>query len=367
LSAAPRPGAFECDRWQVLQLVKDTARATGIGEREIAVLSAHLSVLPRGPVRASDLLISFAEIGGILDRANCMDERRFRRGEARLAELGFVARKLSGNGRRYPVRDGRGQIVDAYGLDLRPLFLRLAELEALRTALAEEEAARRALRSRISARLSALRRDMEARGGALPAPLAELVSGLARLIRRARVALPELLAAETTLLAQLSTVLAATPEPGPAMTAEVGISPDKSAADAGQIVRRMESLGKENIASSGLPADIPRLWRVCPRIAAYFPDPPRHAHDLHRIGQDFLGFIGLRDREALDILTAHPLADLLRMLEYLTGRLAQLGNPKVYFLSMLRAYDRGEAVAGGQIRRSSPIMTAVITHRAMAL
>jgi hypothetical protein len=53
------------------------------------------------------------EIGALLERANCMDKRRFRRGEAPLVALGFVRRKLSANGRRFPVRNAQGQIVDA--------------------------------------------------------------------------------------------------------------------------------------------------------------------------------------------------------------------------------------------------------------
>ncbi len=338
MSPAPRPGAFILDRWQVLQLVKDTSRALGLGEREIAVLAAHLSVLPKGPVRANQLLMSYAEIGGLLERANCMDERRFRRGEARLAEIGLVTRKLSGNGRRYPVRDGRGQIVDAYGIDLRPLFLRAAELEEIRTRLAEEDARRRALRSRISARLSALRR--EGAEAALPC-----LDALQRLCRRARASLCELAAAERQLDAAEAGLEQATSDPAP--------QPDRQAAIAGHSVRSKESPEKETIKPAR-ESDIWKLWQASPRLAAYFPDPLRDRDDLLRRILDFLGFLGVKGSSAVEALARIPIPDMLRLLEMLLGRLSRIDNPAAYLRSMLANYDgpeRGSARNGRQYDR----------------
>ena len=351
----PRPGNFIHDRWHVLQLVKDTARALGIGEREIAVLSAHLSVLPKGPARSDHLLISFAQVTGILERANCMDERRFRRGETRLEEVGLIARKLSGNARRFPVRNGRGQIVDAYGIDLRPLFLRVPELESLRDALAEDEACRRARRSHLSARLGALRRQVEAGTLILDPQQAETIATLARLCRRSQVGVDEFDCAERQ-LDEIST------EPVQSTSSEPPARlPDTTAGDAGQTVRLNESSRKE-IQSPLM------LWAKCPKMAGYFPDPPRTVSELARRAMDFLRFLGLTETAMNDLTERVEIPDLLVMLEYVTDRLGHIGNPAGYLRSMAARYSEGETVAGGSVRlrRSSydrghpaPVRTAV--------
>ncbi|WP_161555841.1 helix-turn-helix domain-containing protein [Mangrovicoccus ximenensis] len=347
MSPAPRPGDFVLDRWEVLQLVKDTSRALGIGEREIAVLAAHLSLLPKGPVRASGLCMSYAEIGGILGRANCMDERRFRRGETRLSEAGLVARKLSGNGRRYPVRDGRGQIVDAYGIDLRPLFLRVPELEELRARLAEDAARRNAQRSRLSARLSHLRRSM---GDRLPDSLAALLDELGRLCRRASADTAALTAAERRLLAAETELSCAPETPAPAAL------PDIPAADAGQSVRCTESPEKENKQSPDPKVRIPDLLNDCPKVSAYFPDPPGDPQTLARCLFDFLGFLGLRTGRRTEVLNRLSLAELLPALEYILDRLDKLRDPGAYLLSMISRIEAGEPVAAGRLRRRVPAL-----------
>ncbi|MBE3638876.1 helix-turn-helix domain-containing protein [Mangrovicoccus algicola] len=338
LSPPPPIGHFSLDRWQVLQLVKDTARALGLGERDIAVLAAHLSVLPKGPVQSDRLCMSYAEIGGLLDRANCMDERRFRRGETRLAEAGLILRKLSGNGRRYPVRDGRGQIVDAYGIDLRPLFLRVPELRQLRDDLAQAEARRRAVRSRLSARLGALRRGL---GDALPQTVQEIMGELQRLCRRSSARIAELQAAERR-MDEIEAAISEAPE-----CRDSQPSPDIPAADAGQTVRRMESPEKE----IHTPHDPQALLRASPRVAGYFPETPRNAQALKRSIQDFIGFLGLDRDRGRQITDTVPLSDLLQMLEYLMGRLSAIRDPAGYLLTIIARYQTGNPVAGGQVRR----------------
>ncbi len=72
-----------------------------------------------------------------LARRTGLSERGLRVAFRSLAELGLIAPKDSPNGKRYPVRDGAGDIVDAYGFDLTPLFRR-------RATWAEKVAAQRA-------------------------------------------------------------------------------------------------------------------------------------------------------------------------------------------------------------------------------
>ncbi len=66
---------------------------------------------------------------------------------SRLFDAGLITMQDSGNYKRYPIRNGQGEITDGCGIDLRILILRYAELDELvRRARAEKKAADAALR-----------------------------------------------------------------------------------------------------------------------------------------------------------------------------------------------------------------------------
>src|SRR4051812_31345026 len=70
-----------------------------------------------------------------------------------LIEEGLVVMHDSPNGKRYGKRDGKGQIVEAYGFDLAPIAARHAEF----VRLAEEARAERALMGRLRRRATIAR------------------------------------------------------------------------------------------------------------------------------------------------------------------------------------------------------------------
>ncbi|WP_428929507.1 helix-turn-helix domain-containing protein [Marinibacterium sp. SX1] len=328
LSGRPRPGHFILDRWEVLQLVKDTSRQTGLGEREIAVLAAHLGVLTRGPVRADQLLVSYAQVSSMLGRANCMDERRFRRGEARLEELGFVTRHLSGNGRRYPVRDASGQVVEAYGIDLRPLFLRHGELIALRDAALEDARRLNALRSRLSASLTAAKRRVLAECGEITGAFAVLATDLRNLLRRASASMSELLEGE----AQLAR-----------LEAEGSAAPDRSTGDGGQDDRHSDVKEKEihdGALTEIAPAD-PRNapgpnWHDLTEIAALYPNPPQTEPEYLRIIFEFSGFVGVKEPTLRRLMSGHGPGHLAEGLNLVARKMSEITNPDGYLAAFVR-------------------------------
>ncbi|RVI66089.1 replication protein C [Sinorhizobium meliloti] len=66
---------------------------------------------------------------------------------SRLFDAGLVTMQDSGNYKRYPIRNGDGEITDGCGIDLRILIVRYAELDGfVRQARAEKKAADAALR-----------------------------------------------------------------------------------------------------------------------------------------------------------------------------------------------------------------------------
>ncbi|WP_323764036.1 helix-turn-helix domain-containing protein [Marinovum sp.] len=333
------------DRWAVLQLVKDTAEITGIREREISILAAHLSVLPKGKLNPGQMLISYAQVTGILERANCMDERRFRRGEARLEELGLVVRKLSGNGRRFPVRDGKGRVIDAYGIDLAPLFSRIAELQHALQQHRDQMAEMRSIRSRISATLSTIKRHAidEMSNG-----LAERLADFRNRLRRRNVPLVELADIETEVMT-LSRKYRGS-DPKYCRNDHIGCDQNsaKESADSGQIVRHIESPKKEYSIDASID-DPKKVWQRCSVLSQFYPETPTTLPTMIRALFDFLGYLGLRQTWRETLVKSFGLSNALRVANYLAEHIESISEVDAYIKQMIAEYRRGNAVAAGTV------------------
>ena len=92
-----------------------------------------------------------------LKQATGLTVRAIRRIVVELIELGLVVPKDSPNGKRYAVRDLAGEIIDAYGFDLTPIYARRGEWAAL---LAEQKAMRE-IRKRAYDEVTIARRATE--------------------------------------------------------------------------------------------------------------------------------------------------------------------------------------------------------------
>lgn len=339
------------DRWSVLQLVKDSAKITGIREREIAILSAHLSVLPKGPVNPRNLLISYAQVTGMLDRANCMDERRFRRGEAKLEELGFITRKLSGNGRRFPVRDGQGSIVDAYGIDLSPLFARLSELRDSLQHYHEESAQKRAMQSRISARLSAIKRQAIAELGFLAESLSQQLAEFRNRLRRLNTSLRDLQQIEREVEDLTpSNPVGRTHQPEQ-RTSELRSETPILSADDRQTDRHIESPIKEYNKREKTRSyiDPQTIWTQCTALTQYYPEPPKSVNALVAVLYQFFGFLGLRQDSKEKAVTTFGILNTIRIAEYMARRGHSISQPDRYIQHMIEEYLKGNKVAAGTV------------------
>lgn len=117
----------------------------------INATEAHLLTIIINTARAGDfdrdgrpiVYKSNAQLAFEIDRS----DNRVSRLLSRLFDAGLITMQDSANYKRYPVRDGKGEIVDVCGIDLRIMIARYAELDELvRRARAERAAATAALR-----------------------------------------------------------------------------------------------------------------------------------------------------------------------------------------------------------------------------
>lgn len=153
-SASPAP---EEDKWALFRDLATARRAFGVTDRDLSVLNALLTFLPGQGLDGDNQLVVFPSNTTLAERAHGMAESTMRRHLAALTAAGLLMRHDSPNGKRYAVRGSDGEIERAFGLDLRPLLIRAAEI---RSAAAETRAAARrmkAARERASLHL----RDLE--------------------------------------------------------------------------------------------------------------------------------------------------------------------------------------------------------------
>lgn len=356
-----RSGPVALDRWDLLSLVTDLRRELGLADRDVMVLRAHLSVLPHGLLQPRRVNVSFMEVREILDRACGMEERRFRRGEAKLAALGLVDRRLSANGRRFPERDQEGKIVNAYGIDLSPIFRRYDELAAWRDRLDEEQRLLKAKKNGVSAYLQSILRAMASAGSVLPSRVEELRTRLRNAIRRKKTRIAELEEIEAEIAALEATV---TTQPAPAdernrdtysessSLPETAVSPDSPAEDDGPAVRHIESELKEedsDEAPSFNPLRIAAAWKGTSMLQSFYPDIPTREREVAHVLFDFSSFLGLGQKIIARALATFGWERLVVVLDYISRRVEQIAKPDGYIVSMIRSFEAGQPVAGGRV------------------
>lgn len=347
VSLCPNPGhAARCvDRWELLSLVTTLRKELGLADRDVMVLRAHLTVLPHGPLNPDGLNVSFMSVSEILQRACGMDERRFRRGEARLEQVGLIRRRLSGNGRRFPERDRTGRIVSAYGVDLAPLLARRADLEAMADMLREQQLILRHRKNSLSARLSAAVRALTATGQSLPAWLDTLRDGLRRIVRRKAPTGPEIDAVEAEInrLEGLISADDGVSEPS-SIQPDTQVRPDKAAADDGQSVRHIESRPKErNIVRSPAfdIAGLRNVWCRTKAIREFYPECPRHEREATGVLLDFSRFMKLDTAVVSRALGIMGWEKTVTSLDYLAENLRSIKRPSAYLRTVTDRHHFG--------------------------
>ncbi len=355
------------DRWDLLTLVTSLRRELGLTDRDVMVLRAHLTVLPQGPLLPSGVNVSFMSVTEILERACGMDARRFRRGEARLEQVGLVRRRLSANGRRFPERDRAGKIVHAYGIDLAPVFDMYPQLLQLQKEIEAERAAIRQRKNALSARLQdAVRRLISIRQ-ALPEWAEALRLAVRNALRRTGATMADLdvleaeidqvitEADEHTVETAVADHLPPCPVPRDTMH-EDAVLPDNLAADDGQIVRHIESEQKDlkKKPSAFEPRRIHYAWAQTASLKEFYPDTPQTERDLAGVLIQYSSFIGLGQTIILKALGILGWEHAIVVLDYLTGKATDIAKPEGYLSSMLRNYQAGQPIAAGRVSRPVP-------------
>lgn len=359
----PSLGSSLIDRWSLYDQVKEVRRELGLADRDLAVLHAHLTALPKGPIDARRPVYSYMSVVNLRKRACDMDERKFRRGEVALEEAGFLRRVQSANRRRFPIREASGEVGGAYGIHLTPFFESADRIQALVEETRREAVVRHNLRSSLKARLSAIARSARERGLALPLAIRTHIDEIQRIVRRQSITARELAALDKD-AEELSRPTASIPschdeasdlwDRGPSLPLALPlheVSPDETAGGDGQYVRHIESNKKNYPDSANREAvrSVAAAWQNSPCIKDLYPDTPRNGSELGRCLFEFSSFLGIDGRLCNRAIATFGFPGVVHALDYVAGRLASLRNPSGYLSSMIASFAAGKAVAAGRV------------------
>jgi replication initiation protein RepC len=363
------------DRWHVLGTVRDVHTHLGLGQRDLAALHALLSCLPNGPVQHDQLLVVFASNAELCLRANQMNERTLRRALDRLVTAGLVARRDSATRKRFPLRGNGGQVLDAYGIDLRPLFIRYEELMELARADAEEQAMIRKKRAELQAR----RREILERLATIPERALVWLEEMGRALRR-RLTVFQLTRLEhefSELVDQLlreasrseaSRPTASTSVPresadrakkGPEATVTADHKPSidakpcepsssktthLSAAD-GHSVRHVEANScrykTERATKTLARKSSPPAWSELAHLREFYPREPKTSQEMQIIIMKIAEMMRLPIAAISEITTRFTPWAALSLLDHLIGRREQIQSPGGYVLALVAKENAG--------------------------
>jgi replication initiation protein RepC len=332
MAEAPAP-LPEIDKWALLRELTAARAAFGIGDRDLAVLSALLSFHPDDCLRDGAALVVHPSNARLCARAHGMAESTLRRHLAALVRAGLIARRDSPNGKRYVLRGPEGGT--AFGFDLRPLLVRAPEIAARAQDMRAETARLQGLRTGIvlalrdAAKLLAWAGEAglahPEHGAVLAAEQAELTRALRRrmdcdtatgLAARARA----LLEAVKSLVA-----LEKTGEPGgsDSQNARHIQDSDRNPCESGM------QRGKPQADAEAPALPLALVLKAAPEIARYMPDGIRRWPDLVAAAETLHPMMDISAdawAEARRVMGPEPAAITLACILQRTGHIARPGG-----------------------------------------
>lgn len=149
------PSVAHIDKWALFRDLCASRQAFDVTDRDLTVLNALLSFHKAKSLSDNDNLVVYPSNRALGERAHGMAESTLRRHLGALSAAGLIQRHDSPNGKRYAARDRSGDVVRAFGFDLRPLLVRARQITH---AAAEAHAAAERLR-RLREEVSLIKRD----------------------------------------------------------------------------------------------------------------------------------------------------------------------------------------------------------------
>jgi replication initiation protein RepC len=116
------------DKWELFRELCVARHAYRLTDRDLTVLNALLSFHKDRALSDNANLIVFPSNRALGERAHGMAESTLRRHLGALVNAGVIARHDSPNGKRYAAKDSAGDVIRAFGFNLRALLVKATEI-----------------------------------------------------------------------------------------------------------------------------------------------------------------------------------------------------------------------------------------------
>ncbi len=277
------------DKWALLRDLTEGRHAFGITDRDLVVMNALLSFHQGNTLSDNESLVVFPSNKSLSDRAHGMAESTLRRHLAALVHAGLIQRHDSPNGKRYAARGPGGDVVRAFGFDLRPLLVSAAQIaDAAQTARAAADQLRRLRETVVVTKRDALKLCQYGQDAGIAADWAGIEArllGLHKALRRKQdlETLEALLREATAVLKDVSKYLKTDIMGGNARENER--HHQNSNTDSTDLELCQESKARAADDAQETATDEPDLplglvLKACPDILPYANDEIRHWHQL---------------------------------------------------------------------------------------
>ena len=172
----------KADKWELLKALTEARAAFGLGNGTIHVLEVLLGFHQSKEIDGATPIVVFPSNREICRRTRGMTDRTVRRHLRSLVDAALLVRRDSPNGKRYCLRDGAGQVEEAFGFDLAPLALKASAIYEAADRAREQLRRLRKVRGEITLRLRDVSRIVTlARDEGRSGPWAEFEARLADL------------------------------------------------------------------------------------------------------------------------------------------------------------------------------------------
>lgn len=325
--------------YQILDPIKIIRRELGLTSNDLMTLHALISFLPKKHGQlTTQMTVVFPSNAALSERTNGLDERTIRRCIRRLVDAGLILRRDSATRKRFPLRYG-GEIKDAFGFELGPMFEQEEALKA-RAQKTQEKAER--LRS---VRAEALALRVEALKQARDETAIAFLQNVRNILRRATIKIEDIF----DLIKHMSAMfdLKATKQEFPAGNLDTQPTlTDKMTATDGQNVRHVEpkrlniKKGEQDCSSKSTAVRKPlnpnsMAWEDFENLSTFFPTEPRDMHSVARIITDAGALLSLNKARLMRHLHRQGPVKLLLALDTIIGKAEQIRYPSSYLDTMM--------------------------------
>jgi replication initiation protein RepC len=301
--AAQQPAEVpHIDKWALFRDLCTARHAYTLSDRDLTVLNALLSFHPGKTLSDNESLIVFPSNKALSERAHGMAESTLRRHLAALVQAGVITRHDSPNGKRYAARGQGGDVVRAFGFDLRALLVRAPDITR---AASEAQAAADRLK-RLREEVVVMKRDAlklcvygqeSGAGGDWTAIEAQLLEVHKQLRRKSALELLEALRAELTDLLRCIHIMLETKEMGgsDAETERHHQNSNTDSSDLEPCLEKAEGQGGEEQDIDPPDPTLPLglVLKACPDILPYASGEIRHWHELVALAGFVRGMMGI--------------------------------------------------------------------------